>query len=666
MTITKTFTFEDLASQITEQFRKMSSNDSMLFYVGIESDYAWELYLDGFAAEVKQEHNCNSCKSFIRHFAGLVTIKDNKKVSIWDDLEVPEEYEKSINDLRSYIHSCPITDVFYTIDQNCGTKSNFDSVRGIEWNHFYLKVPSKYVKPGANLASSKATHRDDKQVFKRGLEELKIDATETVLELISQNSLYRGIEFEPLLKSFLDYQKSFAKLGSEEQKDNFAWSLRASGAIARIRNTAIGTLLIDLSAGVELDRAVSAYERVVAPTNYKRPTALVTPKMVEQAKEKLKELNLLESMERRYANEADIRVSIILFKDTPTALTDVFDEVSKEAVVNPKTLSKVEEIGIEDFLNNVVPGAKSISVLLENNHLNNLVSLITAKDPETLSPFKWKNSFSWSYAGGITDSIKERVKEAGGRVEGELRTSLSWYNTDDLDIHVVEPSGFHIYYGQKRSPSGGQLDVDMNAGGYNLSTAPVENIIWPNKATMREGLYKVMVNNFARRNSQNSGYVVQIECMGQTFDYESKTSPNDRRTDEVVEFTYSKTEGVKFSGETKSNVVSKEKWGLKTNTFVKVTKLMLSPNHWNGAIGNKHYLFMLEGCVSDETPRAFFNEFLDASLDEHRKVFEILGSKVKIEETTNQLSGVGFSETLRNSLIVKVEGKFTRTLKVNF
>ncbi len=338
----------------------------------------------------------------------------------------------------------------------------------------------------------------------------------------------------------------------------------------------------------------------------------------------------------------------------------------KPSVVNPKTLSKVEDIGIEDFLKNVVPDAKSISVLLENKHLGNFVSIITAKDPESLSPFKWKNAFSWSYTGGITDSIKERVKEAGGRVEGELRTSLSWYNTDDLDIHVIEPNGCRIYYGNKRSPSsGGQLDVDMNAG-FGQTTTPVENIIWPEKSKMQEGTYRVVVNNYCRRNSNNVGYVVQIECQGQSFDFESKASPADSANHDVVSFTYSKSEGVKFIGETKSNVVSKEKWGVKTNTFLKVTKLMLSPNYWSGAVGNKHYLFMLEGCVSDETPRAFFNEFLDSSLDEHRKVFEILGSKLKIEETNNQLSGVGFSETLRNSLIVKVEGKFTRTLKVNF
>lgn len=93
---------------------------------------------------------------------------------------------------------------------------------------------------------------------------------------------------------------------------------------------------------------------------------------------------------------------------------------------------------------------------------------------------------------------------------------------------------------------------------------------------------------------------------------------------------------------------------------------MLSPNHWGTNSGNKHYIFILENCVSDETPRPFLNEFLKQEFDENRKVFEIMGSKIKVEETANQLSGLGFSETKNSSMIVRIEGSFKRTLKVNF
>ena len=657
---TLTFTFSELKKALTDNFKAVFKSVP-LYSVELDRDKIWEIYLSSYPEEFRQEHNCNCCKSFLRQYAGIVTIKDNKMVTIWDGLKVPD-FQSVIDSINEYVHSLPITDVLLTDTTNAGTDKSQDHARGVTWQHFFLELPKAVKVAYKDIPTLKSNARTNKEVLKRGLEELTLEATETVLELIGQNSLYKGKEFESLVNSFALLQRRFAKT---DNKDNFCWTAaaEAGSALARIRNTAIGTLLIDLSARMDLDQAVTRFEKVVAPTNYKRPTALVTPRMVEDAKAKLTELGLLESLNRRYATETDIQVCNLLFKDRAQAIVDVFDEMSKETIVNPKTLSKVEEITIEDFLANVVPTAKSISVLLENHQLNNFVSLITSQDPSTPGLFKWPNHFSWSYSGTVADSIKERVKAAGGQTVGELRTSLSWYNYDDLDLHVTEPGGFKIAFDDKRSATSGTLDVDMNAG-VGTTRSAVENIIWTDKAKMKEGIYKVFVNNYRLRETKDSGYTVQIEHGGEIFDFEMKKSPKDRDTDLVCEFEYSKTEGIKFKGETKSNVVSKEKWSLKTCQFHKVTNLLLSPNHWEGAVGNKHYFFILEGCKSDEPARPFFNEFLKEEVDKHRKVLEVLGSKVKIEDSNDQLSGLGFSETQKSAIIVKVTGKFTRTLRV--
>ena len=95
---------------------------------------------------------------------------------------------------------------------------------------------------------------------------------------------------------------------------------------------------------------------------------------------------------------------------------------------------------------------------------------------------------------------------------------------------------------------------------------------------------------------------------------------------------------------------------------------MLSPNYWDEQMGkgNKHYFFFLDGCKNEGAPRGFFNEFLGAELTEHRKVFEALGLKMRVAESDEQLSGVGFSSTQRNSITVKVKGNFERILKIKF
>jgi len=50
----------------------------------------------------------------------------------------------------------------------------------------------------------------------------------------------------------------------------------------------------------------------------------------------------------------------------------------------------------------------------------------------------------------------------------------------------------------------------------------------------------------------------------------------------------------------------------------------------------------------------------------HRKVLEVLASQTMINPSENQLSGLGFNSTVRDELIVKVEGSHKRLLKIRF
>ncbi len=659
--------FDKLRQKIQANFAELAKGT--LFQVEIDRDKIWEIYLAAFSEENRQPNNCRCCRSFLRQYGGVVGIKDNKMVSIWDITPDDEEFNASIKALSEYVHSLPISGIFLNPEAKCGTEKNLDTKRGVIWQHYYTSLPSKFV--SANPGTAQGNAVANKDVLKRSLEELTDDAVNTTLELIGQNSLYRGQEFKGMLTEFQKLKEAYKKTKGK-LKDNFCWdqSTKVSAAVSRINNSSIGTLLKDLSEGKDLDKAVGAFERVVAPANYKRPTALVTPKMVEQAKTRLSELNLLGALERRILSDRDLTADNALFvhRASGTALLDVFDEIKKDVTINPKTLSKVEEISIKDFIEKVLPTAKSVKVLVENAHLGNFVTLVGPKNADSGRLFKWNNDFSWSYSGEVADSVKEKVKQAGGKVDGFIRISLAWHNFDDLDLHVFEPNGYHIYYGNKRqlSSSGGTLDVDMNAG-YGTTRAPVENIIYVNPPK-NEGRYKVVVNQFRRQEAANTGWQVELEYNGEVFDFSGPDNKSTGHNFNVVEFDYSRKDGLTFVGEANSSskYPSKEKWGIKTGQFHLLKAVTYSPNYWQNNIGNKHVFFFLAGCKSDERARSFYNEFLKEELSPERKVFETLAGKLTVEASENELSGLGFSETLKNHIYAEVEGAFKRTLKVNF
>ena len=212
---------------------------------------------------------------------------------------------------------------------------------------------------------------------------------------------------------------------------------------------------------------------------------------------------------------------------------------------------------------------------------------------------------------------------------------------------------------------GGMLDVDAN-GADGVRNDPAENIFYKTLNKLKPGKYQLGVHNYNRR-SAGRGFTMQVEFGGQTtnIDYDKIVKQDERVI--VAEFEYSKKDGLKIVKSLPSSQTQREVWNITTQTFHKVSVVMLSPNYWDDkAVGNKHYFFMLEGCLNDGKARGFYNEFLTDELSKHRKVLELVGSKMQTDESNNQLSGLGFSSTNRNSILVRVSGSFNRVIRVLF
>lgn len=690
--MTTTMNFHDMAKRLSDHFNEAKKDPVMKLYTtDADPDFLWALYLNAFPAGTnpmyrkRTEHDCSCCRHFLKEIGGVVMIGDDLSVHPITEFDTGNPtYQTVMDAVSSYVKSCNVKDMYVSRSELVGiVRSNERDEDGtvLTYEHLHLWLPdAMVVDPHSTIDTEKAKLRDTRNVFKRSLDEIGEDAIATVLELIADGSLYRGEEWtEPLVK-FLAFMKSYDML-DDVKKELFCWKYapEAGAVVGRIRNHSIGVLLTDITGGMDLDAAVSRYENIVAPTNYKRPKAIYTTKMLEDAATKVNELGYMDSLQRRFATADDISVNNILFcnRDAAKRISagagkgSVFDEMKADAQAKARNFSRVEEVPVETFVSRILPGTSEVDVFMESRFAPNMVSLIAPVNQEAPSMFKWDNPFSWAYAGNMTDSdIKRNVKNAGGRVDGVLRFSIQWndesFDQNDLDAHCLEPDRTHIYYGDKVSrKTGGNLDVDIIHP--QMGVAAVENITYPYRERMTPGLYQFVVHCYTFRGGKR-GFQAEIEFDGQVYRFRYDKAMRQGEKVLVAGVLLGKDGRFSIQPKLPLRTESRTIWGVKTNTFVPVSVVMYSPNYWDGqqGVGNKHYLFMLKDCVNPEKPNGFYNEFLKNELLEHKRVFEALGSKMTVAQVDDQLSGIGFSSTRRNDLVVRVKGNTERTLKIRF
>jgi len=676
--------FKAFAKQIHSNLLAMQSNNAVLFEVGIPADQLpkdvvdrkahfadrmWEVYLASFPEGSdplyikRSTHDCSCCKNFIRNVGNVVAIDPStyRIVTIWDGLEnLDYPYKQVAEGMNMMIGYWPIVSKFLAAERKYGAETTHQMLEGgavKSWNHFHTEIlPAHFnANPGSKLSEYNGAH----DVLSRSLEMASAGTLELMLELAKNGTLYRGEEHIHAIEGFSNLLSSFKSI-QVDGRDNFSW-YHADGKYARFWNSVIGTLAGDLEKGIELDQAVYRFNNKMSPATYQRPTAVVTEGMVRKAMTTITELGIEPALSRRHAVLSDVSINNVLWADS--SVKDVMrpgiESLLLQSAVSKKPANTGEKMSIERFVSEMLPQAKSLELFVPNSQQSKLVSITTGLQSNP-PLFKWNNPFAWSYNGDFTDSIKERVKAAGGNVDAPLRVSLSWFNYDDLDLHCFEPDGSHIYFGW----ADGKLDVDMNVGSGKTRT-PVENISWK---VVKDGYYLVQVKQYNKRESADIGFTLQVVSDDVVHEL-NYTKPMQSGTTVAMKFqvTRGKIASIDYGDMVGGSaaVPGKDKWGITTESFHKVATVMYSPNYWDdNRVGNKHYMFMIDKCVNPDGARGIYNEFLSNELSEHRKVFELLGSKTKCAPAANQLSGLGFSST--NKDVIKVRVNSSRVIEVQF
>lgn len=673
--------FKTFSDMVTAKFNSMSKLGT-LYITDISKDELKEHYQLSFPEGTnlvfreRAENDCNTCNRFIRVIGNVVSCVDGELVSIWD---VPAEgtFKHVAEYMSALVKSRPISMPFMHDEKTVGKAASPDNDTDIVWNHFNVVIPDAYLIASADKGTAKGSLTNNYSVLKRGLEEISYEALDTVLELINSGSIYRGTENLTKLKTIRRLKESYkvACEGTEAGKEDFLWeNSRTLGLASAFRNSLIGTLLTDISDGRDVESSVIAYEKKAAPENYKRSSAVITQGMIDRAYKTIENLGMNDSIYRRHAVIDDISINDVLYADREAKKSMGALDVLKPTAPKEVKTDSAEDINIEDFIANVVPKAVSMEILVEAKHKPNFVSLVAPVHADSPTITKWGNNFTWSYNGELADSsMKDLVKSKGGNTDGALRFSIQWNTPDrlyqgDLDAHcmIVEKKGKYseVCFQTPKIPlMNVSLDVDIRSP---VGIA-VENIIFTNENTMPEGVYHLEVNNFSLK-TNNNGFTAEVEFDGNTYQFDHNHIM--RGKERMVVAKVRKENGVLklVEGKTVAEVSTKV-YGIDSKTFKKVTLLMNSPNYWDcveNPSGNKHYFFILEDCKNEDTVRGFYNEFLHPSLHNDRKVFEVLAAKMQVPCEDHQLSGLGFSETQTNNVVIKVRGDVNKLFKVNF
>ena len=705
---------------IQAQFDRMCATGK-LFRSSLTGNQVWYLYINGFAPKdnpifrdpESSTHNCNLCKNFIRRYGNIVALDENYNIITMFDVEASEEYAPVAKIVSKSLKKANITEVFFetfnelnSLPYESCNKNNDKFKLGIDknvkrytkeeaekfgvvkpnelrtFNHIYLYIPKQFVDmSGKSVESIMSDYRDAKNVFQRAMNEISLDTLNLVRDLINQGSLLDGQTHLYKIEQFIPLKKQYDDI-SANKRDNWCWVNSYKLPFAKFKNELIGVLCTELAEGKELNDACQAWNKRVDPANYMKATAPITKKQIEEARKFVEENGYVESFDRRFANIDDIKVSEIKHinvGDGKLKSVSIFDNVKSTSTRHKRSeFDGVEEVSIDKFMLDILPTCTSVEAFLSNKHDGNMVSLTTANNKESKPIFKWNNNYSWTFNGNLAgkSQIKEAVATKGGKVDGVLRFSIMWaegnsQDNSDLDAWAEEPNGIRIGYnsgfrkdrGNNKTTMSGQLDVDItNPESYGHKNI-VENIAWSNLSKMKNGVYKFWVNQFSARNSK--GFNAEIEFDGEVYSYEyNKPVSGNIPVAEVI-----LKNGIFTINHIlpESNVSSKELYGLQTNEFHKVNLVCLSPNHWDiNNVGNKHFFFMLQGCKCPTSIRSFHNENLLPELAQHRKVLEVLGTTNMINPTEKQLSGLGFNATVRDELIVRLQGSHKRVIKIKF
>jgi hypothetical protein len=658
--------FDHLVAAMQSQFAAIAGGERPLFTTDLTEIFA--SFLASLPPALHRHYTCNCCRRFLDRFGGLVVVGEDGQLAsaLWPDAAVPAAFAPFVAAMRAQANKATITGVFLTSDGMLGTP-----LTG-EWPHLAVPIPADRRHQGlvSNANQVAAGKKQDLGVLKRGLDEFDVPTVRKALDLLTTGGLYRSDKAEGVVHWVLGLHEMRSFVRDDRLRENLLWVAAATAppGFCQIRSSMIGTLLEDITADLPFDTIKERWATKMAPSQYMRAQAAPSAGNIAQAEKIIATLKAAGALGRRYAHLAELPQILWRAPAAPAAPAGVFSHLTPKARPAREPAAPPVTMSWETFAHTVLPEARLIEAQVPTSP-DRFVALVTAAEPGAPPILQWdseqaRNPFSWYYAAGIDAEIRRRVLGAGGTHENcDIRASLLWNNRNDLDLHVIAPSGEHIYFSSKKGKCGGWLDVDMNVSG-NTDT-PVENIRWT-RGVAPDGRYRFYVQNYRFHEPSRSPtpFRVELEVNGEVFHHDSVISPSQQTgaASDLDVAVFDHVAGQKLGTPPRGmrSAQDKSTWNLVPGQWTRVSSIVPSPNLWGDrplTQHGQHLFFLLDGCRDTVrgTGRGFFVETLRSEFHPIRSTLEAYAASADIAGAEEaDACGLGMSDQSPWNLALRV------------
>ena len=366
----------------------------------------FDAWLNALPPELRQHYNCNTCRSFVRKYGGLVTVDERGQTrsAFWSELGIQSYHGPAIKALRLAVERGKVHSVFYSSATEWGIAETG------EWNHFavipaYQRVHRDKLKTAWQASAEKT---EEYKMVARAIASYSATTVHKVIALLKSGTLSRSEKFIGPAEWLLDLHKSRDALLSDVQshgsqklaRENLIWRAIATAptGFAHIRGSVVGSLLQDMSSGMSTDAIRRRYEEKLHPLQYQRPQTPPSAGNIKQAEDVVAKLGIERSLKRRFARLDEIETVWTPSKPAkPVKKGGVFAHLT-EAQDDALTIRDAVTMTWEKFMRTVMPSAHEISVYV--NARDHFCAYVTAEDPEAPPILKWdgitmRNPVNW-------------------------------------------------------------------------------------------------------------------------------------------------------------------------------------------------------------------------------------------------------------------------------